>query len=194
MDGALRRFSIRTEGRRCLDAGAGSGGFTDCLLKHGAAGVVAVDVGYGQFDWKLRNDPRVELHERTNIRTIEPASLGAPFDLIVCDLSFISITAVISTLVAVAGPGADMLLMVKPQFEAPRRSVPTGGVVKDSAVWAEAMRKVATATLAQGWGIAGVAPSVIAGVKGNREFFMWSSKEAPSEFERSVEGAVREAG
>src|SRR5437879_289755 len=118
--GALDDFGIAVEGRRCLDVGAGAGGFTDCLLQRGAREVVAVDVGYGDFDWSLRNDARVRLLERVNVRTADPSLLGPPFDVAVADLSFISLVAVLDPLVEAAAPGADFVLLVKPQFEAPR--------------------------------------------------------------------------
>src|SRR5438445_323191 len=177
--GALDDFALDPQGLRCLDAGAGAGGFTDCLLQRGAAEVVAVDVGYGDFDWSLRNDPRVRLLERLNIRTADPALLRPPFDLVVADLSFISLVAVLDRLVPATAPGGDLLLLVKPQFEAPRHDVGAGGVVDDPAVWAAAVQKVAGALWARGVGTAGVRPSHLRGAEGNQEFFVRGRFDAP---------------
>ena len=169
--GALIDLGVTVAGRRCLDAGAGTGGFTDCLLQHGAASVVAVDVGYGDVAWRLRTDPRVRLVERTNLRTLDPAALGGLFDLVVADLSFISLASVVPVLAGLAGPGADLLVLVKPQFEAPRSEVPAGGVVVDEAVWEASVARVRAALAAAGWGDSAVAPSRLRGAAGNQEFF-----------------------
>lgn len=174
LDGALEDLGIDPSGERCLDAGAGSGGFTDCLLQRGASSVVAVDVGYGQFDWRLRNDPRVTLIERTNIRIVDPAVLGGPFGLVVADLSFISLEMVLGVLIAAAGDRGDLLLLVKPQFEAPRNQVPVGGVVRDPQVWKGAIDRIARALSRLGRETTGTAESRVAGAKGNREFFLWA--------------------
>lgn len=177
--GALEELGIDPSGRKCLDAGAGSGGFTDCLLQAGAAEVVAVDVGYGIIDLRLREDPRVRLHERTNIRTADPDILGALFDLVVADLSFISLEAVIDRLIECCLPNGELLLLVKPQFEAPPKDVPRGGVVRDSSVWESSIERIARALWSHGWGTAGLAPSRLAGAEGNREFFIRSNRSAP---------------
>jgi 23S rRNA (cytidine1920-2'-O)/16S rRNA (cytidine1409-2'-O)-methyltransferase len=177
--GALDDFGMDPQGLRCLDAGAGAGGFTDCLLQRGAAEVVAVDVGYGDFDWSLRNDERVRLLERLNLRTADPAVLGPPFDLVVADLSFISLVAVLDRLVPATAAGGDLLLMVKPQFEAPRDDVGAGGIVDDAAVWAAAVQKVADALWDRGVGTAGVVPSRLRGAEGNQEFFVRGRFDAP---------------
>jgi 23S rRNA (cytidine1920-2'-O)/16S rRNA (cytidine1409-2'-O)-methyltransferase len=174
LDGALDDLSIDVDGRRCLDAGAGTGGFTDCLLQRGAAEVVAVDVGYGDFAWALRTDPRVRLLERTNLRTMDPGALGPPFDLVVADLSFISLEAVAGPLVAAAAPGADLLLLVKPQFEAPRAEVEPGGLVTDPEVRGRAVARVAAALWTLGIGTAGAVASQLPGAEGNREIFLWA--------------------
>src|SRR5437870_5133333 len=189
--GALDDFAIDPRGLRCLDAGAGAGGFTDCLLQRGAAEVVAVDVGYGDFDWSLRNDPRVRLLERLNIRTADPALLGPPFDVIAADLSFISLVAVLDRLVAVAAPGADLVLLVKPQFEAPRADVAPGGVVEDPAVWAGALERVAAALGTRGVGTAAIAPSRLRGAEGNQEFFLWGRGDAGPLDPAVLDAAVR---
>lgn len=186
--GALEDFGIPVTGRHCLDAGAGAGGFTDCLLQAGAASVVAVDVGYGDFAWPLRNDPRVRLLERANLRTLELARLGGPFDLVVADLSFISLASVADRLVAAAGPGADLVALVKPQFEAPRADVPVGGVVRDAAVWGAALDGVLDSLAALGMPAAGVAASQLRGRAGNQEFFVWARRDA-----RPTPGLVQSA-
>lgn len=177
--GALDDLDLDPQGLRCLDAGTGGGGFSDCLLQRGAAEVVAVDVGYGDFDWSLRNDPRVRLLERVNIRTVGPAVLGPPFDLVVADLSFISLVAVLDLLVMATAPSGDLLLMVKPQFEAPRDDVGAGGIVDDPDVWAAAVTKVAAALWDRGVGTAGVVASRLRGARGNQEFFVLGRFGAP---------------
>ena len=165
-------------GRRCLDAGASTGGFTDVLLRRGAREVVAVDVGYGQLAWSLRTDDRVQLLERTNVRGLTP-ELVAPVELTVADLSFISLTLVLPALLACTGSGGDAVLMVKPQFEAGREAVGAGGVVRDPAVRADAVRRVAAAALELGWGTAGVTASPLPGPAGNVEYFLWLRRDAP---------------
>lgn len=172
LDAALAGLGVDVAGRRCLDAGAGSGGFTDCLLSRGAAAVVAVDVGYGQFDWSLRRDPRVRLLERTNLRLLRPGDLGDPFDVVVADLSFISLAAVLGPLVAAAAPGTEFVLLVKPQFEAPAADVGAGGVVRDPDVWRRALASVSEALAGHGLGVAGIVAARPRGAKGNQEFFV----------------------
>ncbi|MGE3857089.1 MAG: TlyA family RNA methyltransferase [Dehalococcoidia bacterium] len=169
---ALARTGVRVEGRRCLDVGASTGGFTDCLLQHGAAYVVAVDVGYGDFAAKLREDPRIELHERTNARALDP--LDPPAELVVMDVSFISITTVLPAVVRSVAPGGDLLLMVKPQFEAGAEAVEKGGVVRDPVVHAGTVAKVMLAALDLGLRVRGVVRSPLLGPAGNREFFLWA--------------------
>ena len=161
------------DGRRCLDVGASTGGFTDVLLRRGAREVVAVDVGYGQLAWSLRTDPRVRVLERTNARTLTADVVGGAAQLIVGDLSFISLRLVLPALVACAAPEADMLLLVKPQFEAGKNDVGRGGVVRDPAVRAATVRDVASAAATLGWGTAGLATSPLPGPAGNVEFFLW---------------------
>jgi 23S rRNA (cytidine1920-2'-O)/16S rRNA (cytidine1409-2'-O)-methyltransferase len=179
LDAALDRLSVDPRGRRCLDAGASSGGFTDVLLSRGAAAVVAVDVGYGQLAWPLRRDPRVTVMERTNVRGLGPDDLPFRPDLIVADLSFVSLTAVIPAFRRVAAPAADLLVLVKPQFEAPRRDVERGGVVRDPEVWRAAVARVAAACSREGFGTLGVAVSPIRGPAGNVEFFLHARGGAP---------------
>ena len=176
--GALEAFGVDPTGLRCADVGASTGGFTDCLLQHGAVSVCAIDVGYGQLDGALRNDPRVCVVERTNIRHY---TLGddEPFDLVTADLSFISLALVLPRIAALAKPGGRLLLLVKPQFELARGDVGAGGVVRDPALRVEAARRVRAAADALGLRLLGEAESVLAGPKGNRERFLLL--ERPSE-------------
>src|SRR6185503_10708115 len=175
--GALAEFDIAVAGRRCLDAGASTGGFTDVLLRRGASEVVAVDVGYGQLAWSLRSDPRVVVHDRTNVRTLEPDQLGGPAALTVADLSFISLTLVLPALTRCTTE--DLVPMVKPQFEVGRDKLGKGGVVRDPDQRAEAVHAVALAAQQLGWGTAGVARSPLPGPSGNVEFFLWLRRDAP---------------
>src|SRR4051812_17210894 len=177
-------------GRRCLDVGASTGGFTDVLLRRGAREVVAVDVGYGQLAWSLRNDPRVSVHERTNARSLTAEDIGGPVDLVVGDLSFISLRLVLPALVACTEPAGEMLLLVKPQFEAGREQVGRGGVVRDPAVRAAAVRAIASAAADLGWGSAGGTASPLPGPAGNVEFFLWLRRDAASLDEQALQDAV----
>jgi len=189
--GALDAFGLPVQGRRCLDAGASTGGFTDVLLRRGAAEVVAVDVGYGQLVWSLRTDPGVRILDRTNVRELRPEQVGEPVDLVVADLSFISLTLVLSALIGVATAEADLLPMVKPQFEVGRGQVGSGGVVRDPALRAAAVRRVAQQAAVLGLGVAGVTPSVLPGPAGNVEFFLWLRRDASPLAEDRLEEAVR---
>lgn len=177
LEGALSHFieaGLRPpEGRWCLDAGASTGGFTDVLLTGGALGVIAVDVGYGQLRWRLQQDERVVVRDRTNVRHLTPQDLPWRPDLIVADLSFISLTTVLPALVACAAPGADQLLMVKPQFEVGREAVGKTGVVRDPALRHEAVAKVCRAAQTLGWETAAVTASPLPGPSGNVEYFAW---------------------
>ncbi|MGA5305798.1 TlyA family RNA methyltransferase [Nucisporomicrobium flavum] len=178
--GALKAFAgLTVRGRRCLDAGASTGGFTDVLLRGGAAHVYAVDVGYGQLAWPLRTDERVTVMERTNVRTLIPDMLGGPVQLTVADLSFISLRLVLPALAACTAPDGDLALMVKPQFEVGKERVGSGGVVRDPLLRAEAVVDVAAAAAEQGLGVAGVAASPLPGPSGNVEFFVWFRRGAP---------------
>ena len=173
--GALAAFEplgLSVAGRRCLDAGASTGGFTDVLLRHGAAEVVAVDVGYGQLAWSLRQDPRVVVHDRTNVRELDLERIGGPVDVVVGDLSFISLALVLDALTGVTAPDGDLALMVKPQFEVGKDRVGKGGVVRDPALRAEAVQAVAAAAAARGWGAVAVTTSPLPGPSGNVEFFL----------------------
>lgn len=170
---------LTVAGRRCLDAGAAAGGFTDVLLRAGAAEVVAVDVGYGQLAWSLRTDPRVQVLERTNVRTLTPAVIGGPVALTVADLSFISLRLVLPALAVCTERDGDLLLMVKPQFEVGRGRVGAGGVVRDPALRAEAVRAVADVAARHDLGVAGLAASPLPGPAGNVEIFLWLRRGAP---------------
>lgn len=171
LDHALDRTGIDVSGLRCLDVGASTGGFTDCLLQRGAARVVAVDVAYGKLASKVRDDDRVEVVERTNARDLTP--LDPPADLGVMDVSFISAAMVLPALARSIRPGGEMLVLVKPQFEAGREAVQKGGVVRDPVVHASCIAKVALAAIAQGLRVRGVIRSPLLGPAGNREFFLW---------------------
>lgn len=195
---ALARFGVDPTGRRCLDAGAAAGGFTDVLLAAGAASVVAVDVGYGQLSWRLRRDPRVTVLERTNVLGLRPEDLPGPPDLVTADLSFISLATVLPSLVPLAADGADLVLLIKPQFEARRDEVGPGGVVTDPGVWLRTLRRVESACREAGAGPLGVMASPVPGPAGNVEFFLHARAGDPGrpvDLEAAVtEGAaVREA-
>ena len=181
LEGALTAFGalgLDVEGRRCLDAGASTGGFTDVLLRRGAAEVVAVDVGYGQLAWSLQSDPRVRVHDRTNVREIDRERLGGAVDVVVGDLSFISLRLVLAALVGVADEDADLALMVKPQFEVGKDRIGKGGVVRDPGLRADAVWGVASAAQALGWGTRAVTTSPLPGPSGNVEFFVWLRHDA----------------
>jgi 23S rRNA (cytidine1920-2'-O)/16S rRNA (cytidine1409-2'-O)-methyltransferase len=189
--GALAAFGgLAVAGRRCLDAGASTGGFTDVLLRAGARHVVAVDVGYGQLAWALRTDPRVTVLDRTNVRSLAPSQVGEPVELVVADLSFISLTLVLPALVACARPDADHALLVKPQFEVGRDRVGAGGVVRDPALRAAAVRRVASAAGALGLGVRGVVASPLPGPAGNVEYFLWLHGGAPALREDALQQAI----
>ncbi|OBH46117.1 16S/23S rRNA (cytidine-2'-O)-methyltransferase [Mycobacterium mantenii] len=170
--GALDAFEVSVAGRRCLDAGASTGGFTEVLLDRGATEVVAVDVGYGQLAWSLRSDPRVVVVERTNVRDLTPEAIGGPVDLVVADLSFISLSTVLPALAGCAAPNADIVPMVKPQFEVGKGLVGAGGVVHDPGLRADAVLAVAGRAAELGWHTVGVAASPLPGPSGNVEYFL----------------------
>ena len=172
LDHAIERFSIAVKGRRAVDVGASTGGFTDCLLQRGATSVVAVDVGYGQIHERLRNDYRVQVVDRTNIRHVDPAELGAPFDLVVADLSFISIALVGKALGGLGSEGSDWVILVKPQFEVGKGKVGKGGIVTDPDLHLEALEQAMRALERTGTGIVAVTESPITGATGNREFLV----------------------
>ncbi|HNW94435.1 MAG TPA: TlyA family RNA methyltransferase [bacterium] len=174
--GALAAAGMEVHGWRVLDAGASTGGFTDCLLQHGAAQVVAVDVGRGLLAHTLRIDPRVTVVEECNVRGLAPGDLGELFDLVVADLSFISLRTVLPALAGQTCAGGELLLLVKPQFEAEKGTVGSGGIVRDEAVRQQAIAAVAEAAQAGGLTVAGVHASPVTGTKGNQEYFIRLSK------------------
>jgi 23S rRNA (cytidine1920-2'-O)/16S rRNA (cytidine1409-2'-O)-methyltransferase len=192
LDGALARLDVPVAGRRWLDAGASTGGFTDRLLTGGASEVIAVDVGYGQLDYGLRNDPRVVVMERTNVRLMRPSELPWAPDGVTADLSFISLRLVLPALREVAAPDADFVLLVKPQFEVGRELVGKGGVVRNPEHWQAAIAAVIEAAEDQGLGLCGATYSDVVGPKGNREFFVHlraGCSSPPGAIDRAVEGA-----
>lgn len=172
LDAAIERFGVAVEGRRCLDVGASTGGFTDCLLQRGAASVVSLDVGRGQLDSRLRADARVSCHERTDIRRANLEDLGGrPFHLIVVDVSFVSLRAVAGAVASLAEPGGDLVVLVKPQFEAGRREASRGrGVIRDPSTWRRVLGEVSSAMSAEGATMISVMPSPLLGAEGNVEF------------------------
>ena len=174
--GALDTFAIDVGGLRAVDVGASTGGFTDCLLKRGAATVVAIDVGYGQLAWELRTDPRVTVIERTNIRAVDPSSVGAPFDLAVVDVSFISLRTVMPHVAALLGETGTIVALVKPQFEAGKGRVGKKGVVKDAAVHVDVLESAGKAAADAGFVVRGLTFSPIKGPEGNIEFWLWAAR------------------
>ncbi|MGZ5329420.1 MAG: TlyA family RNA methyltransferase [Actinomycetota bacterium] len=179
LDAALDRFAVDPAGLECLDAGASTGGFTDRLLRGGAAHVTAVDVGYGQLAWSLRTDDRVTVLERTNVRELHPGDLPTPAELVVADLSFISLRLVVPALVGVAAPAAAFVVLVKPQFEAGPADVARGGVVRDQAVWRRVLDEVTTTFDAAGVTLQGLMASPVLGPAGNVEFLLYGRRGAP---------------
>lgn len=192
--GALDAFAtvgLEVSGRTCLDAGASTGGFTDVLLRRGAARVLAVDVGYGQLAWSLRNDERVVVHDRTNIRELTPELVGEPVDVVVGDLSFISLGLVLEALIGVTRPDGDLALMVKPQFEVGKDRVGKGGVVREPELRAEAVMGVARAAERRGWGAVAATTSPLPGPSGNVEFFLWLRQGPAAVTAEQVDDLVR---
>jgi 23S rRNA (cytidine1920-2'-O)/16S rRNA (cytidine1409-2'-O)-methyltransferase len=177
---ALAELPVEVNGRRCMDVGASTGGFTDCLLQRGAEMVLAVDVGYGQLDWRLRQDPRVLVMERLNARALGDSYLPFRPELITVDVSFISLAMLISPIVATAADEFDLLGLVKPQFELGKEKVGKGGVVRDAGDRRDAIRKVAEAVQEEGLVVRGIASSGLPGPKGNQETFVWASRSGDS--------------
>jgi len=195
--GALEVFAAHglvVAGRRCLDAGASTGGFTDVLLRAGAAEVVAVDVGYGQLAWSLRSDERVVVHDRTNIRDLTPELVGGPVDLVVGDLSFISLRLVLDALISVVRPDGDLALMVKPQFEVGKERLGKGGVVREVEHRLDAVLDVAGEASVRGWGPVAVATSPLPGPAGNIEYFLWLRQGPARISESEIADEVRRSG
>jgi 23S rRNA (cytidine1920-2'-O)/16S rRNA (cytidine1409-2'-O)-methyltransferase len=192
--GALDVFEplgLSVAGRRCLDAGASTGGFTDVLLRRGAAEVVAVDVGHGQLAWSLQRDDRVRIHDRTNIRELTRELIGGPVEVVVGDLSFISLRLVLDPLLSVTKEDGDLALMVKPQFEVGKDKVGKGGVVRDLDLRAEAVRSVLDAAAERGWGARAVTTSPLPGPSGNVEYFLWLHHGPGSVDAAAVDDEVR---
>jgi 23S rRNA (cytidine1920-2'-O)/16S rRNA (cytidine1409-2'-O)-methyltransferase len=187
LENALDAFALDVAGRRCLDVGASTGGFTDCLLQRGAAHVVCVDVAYGELDWRLRTDERVTVLERCNARALRREDLPYAPDLVVADVSFISLSKVLPAVLACCADRFDALAMVKPQFEVGRERVGKGGVVREPDDRRAALLAVAAAARAEGASILGFAPSGLPGPKGNRETFVWLAEAGRA-------GAVDDAG
>jgi 23S rRNA (cytidine1920-2'-O)/16S rRNA (cytidine1409-2'-O)-methyltransferase len=192
LDRALARLSMQVKDRKWLDAGASTGGFTDRLMEGGAGEVVAVDVGYGQLDWKLRDDPKITILDRTNVRHLTPDDLPWIPDGITADLSFISLTLVLPALASIASEDADLLLLVKPQFEVGKNEVGRSGVVRDPSLWRYAISKVVVAAEQLGFGLVTAVPSELAGPAGNREFFVHLRRDASSDT-KAIDRAVAEA-
>lgn len=194
--GALETFGIDPQGTVALDVGASTGGFTDCLLQRGAVSVTAVDVGYGQLAWPLRNDERVRVLERTNIRTADPAVLGGPYDLVVIDVSFVGLTKVLPSVLPLVAPDGSVVALVKPQFEAGKGRVGKKGVVRDPAVHVDVLEAVTGAIDAAGWVSRGLTWSPITGPEGNIEFWVWLSRigeacgDEPSEVVAAAHAAL----
>ncbi|MGH9665414.1 MAG: TlyA family RNA methyltransferase [Bryobacteraceae bacterium] len=175
LEAALRHFAIGVEGKTCLDVGASTGGFTDCLLQHGAARVHAIDVGSGQLDWRLRNDPRVAVREGLNARYLGYDDLGEPVDLAVCDVSFISATLIVPRIVPLLREGGEMVILVKPQFEAGRGQIGKGGIVRDPEVRQAARVKVEETMKGLGFH-SDTIDCPVPGAEGNREFLLHARK------------------
>jgi 23S rRNA (cytidine1920-2'-O)/16S rRNA (cytidine1409-2'-O)-methyltransferase len=189
---ALETFRLDVTGRRALDVGASTGGFTDCLLQRGAAHVVALDVAYGELAMALRDDPRVTVLERTNARALDPGALPYRPDLVVADVSFISLTKVLPAVLACTDPRFDALAMVKPQFEVGRERVGKGGVVRDPALRREALVTVGDAARREGAAVLGFASSGLPGPAGNQETFVWLAERARAGALDELEAAARE--
>ncbi len=177
LEGALEDFRVCVDGKVCLDIGASTGGFTDCLLQRGAARVYAVDVSPSQLAWQLRQDGRVVAVER-NARYLKPEDIGGAVELVTVDVSFISVTKILAALLPLALPGAEFLILVKPQFELERGAVGRGGIIRDPKLHARAVERVRTAAEAAGLEVLGVRPSRLAGAEGNQEFFLYARRPA----------------
>lgn len=177
-------------GKRVLDAGASTGGFTDVLLDSGARIIYAVDVGYGQLDWRLRNSPQVRVIDRKNIKELTPSEIEGKVDLLVADLSFISLKAVMAVFNDLVEESGEMLLLVKPQFEIGKERLPKGGVLRDPLLRAETVREVAGAAWKFGWGVNNVVASRHPGPSGNVEYFLWLRRQAPELRECDLEEAI----
>lgn len=193
---ALREFSIQVEGKSAIDVGASTGGFTDCLLKNGASHVTAIDVGYGQFAWELRNDPRVKLMERTNVRYVKPEDIGHLCDICVIDVSFISLKLVLPVVKGLTNNGGEIVCLIKPQFEAGRDKVGKKGVVKDPEVHKDVIRDIIEFCISKGLSVKGLSYSPIKGPEGNIEYLLYLKncmEDCISDIYRKIEDVVRES-
>lgn len=170
LEHALREFAIDPAGMECIDIGSSTGGFTDCLLQHGAKGVVAIDAGTNQLDWKLRSDPRVDVRENTNARELKPDNFVSPFDLAVMDVSFISVTKIIPAIVPLLRPRGKLVILIKPQFEVGKAEVGKGGIVREPEKHERVVREVNEFAASAGLTVIGVTESPITGAEGNKEF------------------------
>jgi 23S rRNA (cytidine1920-2'-O)/16S rRNA (cytidine1409-2'-O)-methyltransferase len=177
LEGALEDFGASPRDKVCMDVGSSTGGFTDCLLQHGARKVFAVDVTISQLDWKLRQDARVVTVER-NARYLRPEDVGEPVEFVVVDVSFISVTKILPAVVPIAEPGADFVILLKPQFELEKRELGKGGIVRDPALHQKAIERVSSAATAAGLTLMGVKPSRVTGAEGNQEFFLHARRPA----------------
>ncbi len=193
LEAALQRFALDPTGWECLDVGAAVGGFTDCLLQHGARHVTAVDVGYGQLAWRLRTDPRVLVHERVNARYLTAEHVPRPVDLAVCDVSFISLAKVLPAVLARVRPQGRAVCLVKPQFEAGPADVPAGGVVRDPAVHRRVLAAVAADVARLGWPVQALMASPLKGADGNREFLALLAPPPAPAIDPLVQAALVEA-
>lgn len=174
LDGALVAFAVDVGEMRCVDVGSSTGGFTDCLLQRGAASVVAIDVGRAQLHERLRGDPRVDVREQTDVRSVDPAELGAPFDLVVIDVSFIGLERILDVVATLAGDRGQIVALVKPQFEAGKQEASRGkGVIRDPEIWVRVLGDAVEAARRRGLRVGGVDVSPIKGGAGNVEFFLW---------------------
>ncbi len=195
LDAALTRFGIEPQGKRVADVGASTGGFSDCVIQRGAAHVVAIDVGHGQLDHTLRTDPRVRVFERTNVRFLEVDEVGGPASLVVADLSFISLKVVFDRLAALCEPQGDLLILVKPQFEAGRAEAARGqGIIRSPDVWQRVLEEVSECILKAKFGVMGLMVSPLRGANGNVEFFVHCRSGVESRVcSKAIEGVVNEA-
>ena len=192
LDAALEKFGINAEGRRALDAGASTGGFTDCLLQRGASSVIAVDVGRAQLAWSLRTDERVTVMERVNVRSLAPEAVGGPVDLLVADLSFISLRTVAPALAALTTMEAELILLVKPQFEAGRDRIGKGGIVRDKMVHRAVLSEVVEGLASNGLGVCSITASPLRGADGNVEFLVLVRHCEPSIADSELDAVVAE--
>lgn len=190
---ALKELGVSVSGKVALDSGSSTGGFTDCLLIEGARKVIAVDVGYGLLDWRLRQDERVEVHDRTNLRYIKPTDISEPVDIATLDLSFISLEKVLATVKACLGPHGEVLALIKPQFEVGKGKVGKGGIVRDVSLHREVIIKIADYARIVGLFAKGVAASAVPGAKGNVEYWLYAGERADALGNLALTAAIEAA-